>query len=60
MSSFTLKLNTDNAAFSYDAAMEVARILREAANKLESGFTDTKLRDYNGNVVGQFTLDIDE
>jgi hypothetical protein len=60
MSSFSLKLNTDNDAFAEDPALEVARILREAADKLESGCTGSQLRDGNGNKVGQFTLDIDE
>lgn len=33
--------------------MECARILREAAKKLELGHSDFDLRDLNGNFVGK-------
>lgn len=56
----SLEICTDNAAFGVtydDQAAEVARILREAAERMEttpgqlsSGFP---LRDANGNTVGQ-------
>jgi hypothetical protein len=60
MSSFSLNLNIDNAAFGEDRSLEIARILREAADKLEAGSTGSQLRDFNGNRVGQFVIDIDE
>ena len=60
MSTFTLKLNTDNDAFTADPAAEVARILREAADMLEGGTTGRSLSDYNGNRVGAFSLDTDD
>ena len=50
---FTITIECDNAAFTDDAAHEVARILREAADKLERGQTEFKLMDYNGNTVGR-------
>lgn len=55
----TLKIKTDNAAFHNNeeaAYLECARILREAADRLEQGYTTDTLQDYNGNTVGQFTL----
>lgn len=55
--SFKLTIKTDNDAFSEDTAAEVARILREAADHVERGSTGRGLMDYNGNRVGQFTLD---
>jgi len=53
MMKFTITIECDNAAFTDDAAHEVARILREAADKLERGQTEFKLMDYNGNTVGR-------
>lgn len=55
--SFKLTIKTDNDAFSEDAGAEVARILREIAEKVENGSTGSGVLDYNGNRVGQFTLD---
>lgn len=58
---FELKIETDNAAFGEDegdAAREVARILRELADRMDSDLwnrTET-VRDINGNRVGSFTL----
>jgi hypothetical protein len=63
---FTLKVNCDNAAFTEhdyptyaSAAPELARILREVADKIEGGcqydFFQT-IRDVNGNDVGRFAL----
>lgn len=58
---FSLEISTDNAAFDDgNAASEVARILRDCANRIERGEGDwsmdgivIQLRDINGNVVGQ-------
>jgi hypothetical protein len=49
----TIKLNTDNAAFSDSKDAEVQRILRVW---LAEGATSGKLRDYNGNTVGTVTI----
>jgi len=53
---FKLIITTDNAAFADDNAhIEVARILRELANRLvnEDGLSESyPLRDINGNTVG--------
>ena len=52
---FTLTINTDNAAFEYGEGAEVARILREtAALILATRAASGKLRDANGNTVGEF------
>lgn len=52
----TLTINTGNAAFDDgNREAEVARILREAADKIEAGYEDFTLRDYNGNKVGTVT-----
>ena len=52
---FKLTIETDNAAFDDDAGPEIARILRELADRMETGLTipnSVRLRDYNGNKVG--------
>ena len=52
----TLTIDTGNAAFDDgNREAEVARILREAADKIEAGYEDFTLRDYNGNKVGSVT-----
>ena len=56
---FRLEVTCDNAAFD-DPGPELARILREAADKLESDLHSCRwfqtIRDVNGNNVGQFAL----
>jgi hypothetical protein len=57
---FKLQLATDNAAFEDgNLHREVARILREAADKLEDGMRQVNLRDANGNLVGGGAFDED-
>lgn len=61
---FRIELATANAAFAeIPAGQEIARILRELADKLEDpsmtvaledGTTTGTVRDYNGNTVGQW------
>ena len=54
---FVLTINVGNSSF--DGRMgekEVARLLREAAEKFESGIQSSKLYDFNGNYVGEFEL----
>lgn len=54
----TLNIETGNAAFEEAGeAFELARILRKAADKIESGYTEFKLLDSNGNSVGRVDLD---
>ena len=51
---FTLTMETDNAAFGDDPAAEISRLLREAARRVELGILDSPLLDANGNRVGRF------
>lgn len=52
-----IEIQTDNDAFaSLFGGEECARILRDVANKLEEGYTDGPLIDYNGSKVGHFHL----
>jgi hypothetical protein len=53
---FLLKIECDNSAFEPEPGDEVARILREAADKIERGSTGVRLRDVNGNKVGKCRL----
>ena len=59
MSTFTLKIDTDSAAFEGDPSPELARILRGIADHIERGgeyeFFQTIL-DVNGNDVGRYAL----
>lgn len=53
-------LDTGNAAFEEMPGVEVARILRAAAAKLEDGDLDFGLRDINGNRVGAVLVQAEE
>ncbi len=59
---FDLNINTANAAFTEDengvgAGYEVARILRELAEKIEYQSSGKgSVQDYNGNTVGKWEL----
>jgi len=56
---FTLKIETDNAAFSDGRGAELARILRKLADKIEDADArgdKGKVMDYNGNSVGTWEL----
>jgi len=57
---FTLQIETANAAFDGAPDEEVARILRRVASQIESGYTDGRCKDVNGNSVGVFALDLEE
>lgn len=55
---FTLAINCDNAAFEdVGAPFEIARILSEVAEKLDTGSYRGSIRDANGNVVGSYALE---
>lgn len=68
MTTFTVNIKCDNAAFANDdgddttpesAAPELARILREIAQKIEDGYDYDKfqtIRDINGNDVGRYAI----
>lgn len=54
----TITINCDNDAFDNDPTWEVARILRDTANKVEGSGTmrGFNLRDRNGNTVGKVAV----
>lgn len=61
MSSFSLHIATDNAAFFAHGspapmarAMELARILRRTADELENGYEEKTVHDINGNACGRY------
>ena len=57
MTSFTVKIACDNAAFREEAPeYEIARILERIKNKLEAGITSGTAMDTNGNRVAEFKL----
>ena len=54
----TVKIKTGNAAFEDgNLETELARILRQLADKIENGYTEGKLMDINGNSVGTYELE---
>ena len=67
MTTLNISINTDNAAFeSENLGSEISRILKSYANAIESVIDpdtswelETKLRDINGNTVGQVKLTTD-
>jgi len=54
-----LRINTDGAAFDGDGALEVADLLRDMADRVESGALDGTVVDSNGNTCGQWDLRFD-
>lgn len=49
----TIKFGTGSAAFDDDNPAEIVRILRELADRFESGNPPSVIRDINGNFVGE-------
>ena len=67
MTTLNISINTDNAAFADEnLGSEISRILKSYANAIESVIDpdtswelETRLRDINGNTVGQEKLTTD-
>ncbi len=60
MQSITININTTNQIFVEQGEQELARILRELADGIESGAIDeqgTIIRDLNGNRIGTLTTE---
>lgn len=55
---FKLTIKTDNAAFADDPEAELARILADVAERVADGEMSGKLRDANGNTVGEYSTDL--
>lgn len=54
---FSLNISTDNAAFNeWTPSLEIARILREVARRVENDEQDGWCIDVNGNTVGDWSL----
>lgn len=53
-----IEFETDNDAFEDSLTSEVARILREIANKIENGddLGGGSVKDVNGNTIGSWEL----
>lgn len=47
----TISIRTGNSAFEEDQGYEIARILRDLADKFEQGRTPSSANDINGNKV---------
>jgi hypothetical protein len=52
---FNFQINSGNAAFEDEPQIEIARLLRAAADTVENDVMDGVLIDFNGNRVGSFT-----
>lgn len=59
MSEFRILFKIDNDAFVDGRDAEIARILRDVADRLDEGQSGGNVRDYNGNTVGDFGIRID-
>lgn len=51
-----VQIKTDNDAFADLGALEVARLLRKVATRVEGGEFDGVIVDINGNQCGAFDL----
>ena len=54
---FTMTVESANAAFEDEPDEEMARILRIVAEKIDDGYMAGPLLDRNGNTVGHFSYD---
>lgn len=57
---FTLSIDSGNAALIDSPYHEVSRLLRAAARQIEDSRLDGKLVDSNGSTVGEFELELEE
>lgn len=53
---FSIDIDTDDAAFSDDPEVESARILRDIATRVEVGYDGGTVHDLNGNSIGTWAL----
>ena len=63
MESITININTTNQIFVEQGEQELARILRDLADGIESGAIDEQgamIHDLNGNLVGTLTIENEE
>lgn len=55
---FICEISLDNAAF--ENPEELPTILRQIATELEKGNTGKRVKDNNGNFVGQWFIEVEE
>lgn len=55
---FTMNLDSDNAAFCETPKGEVIRLLKNVIEKIENGDEFSDLYDINGNIVGDWCIDV--
>lgn len=53
---FTVKFDTENAAFEENPEEETASVLRRIADDVRNGATEGVARDSNGNTIGRWSL----
>lgn len=53
---FTVKINTDNAAYTDSPEYEIASNLEAIVEDLKFGFHSGSVRDRNGNTVGSWEI----
>ena len=56
---FTVKINTDNAAYTDSPEYEIASNLEAIVEDLKFGFRSGRITDHNGNSVGTWELNED-
>jgi hypothetical protein len=57
---FKLEIKTANAAFDEYPHEEVARLLETAAKDLKDNYSHGVLRDFSGNIVGEWSLNAED
>ena len=55
---FEFKIDSENAAFSEMPECEIARLLRQTADRIENGSEDGTLTEFNGNKCGNWYLEV--
>lgn len=55
----SIRIETDNAAFLPHPEDESARLIRRVANMIEQSEYSGTLHDYNGNLVGEWSVHSD-
>lgn len=62
MAGLTVKIDSGDGAFATDssARAECVRLLRRIADRIEGGYDDGPLHDYNGNRCGQWDYEAPE
>ena len=51
-----LNFNMDNAEFEENPEFEAREILKQIGRQLIHGLTFAKIKDYNGNTIGQWEV----